>query len=128
MTTITGSWFGEATAGGATAEIPIDVSWSTGDPLVLSCVFDGVAWDIGRGLIASAYEDAPLLSGQGDVKAYVQNSSLHIVLHTDEGMAQVWMPSWRMWGFVRKTYGIVAEGAESLDLDGTIKKILEWSS
>ena len=128
MTTITGSWLAEATVDGATAQISIDVSWSTGDPLILSCVFGGTAWDIGRDLIASAHEDAPLLSGQGDVKAYVQNSSLHIVLHTHEGMAQVWMPSWRMWDFVRKTYAIVAEGAESLDLDGTIKKSLEWSA
>ena len=128
MITIAGQWLGEATIDGVTAEIPIRVQWTSDDPLVLTCEFDGTQWDIGRDLIREAALKAPLMAGQGDVKAYIQNEALTLVLHTDEGMAEVWMPWWRMKNFLSKAYNIVPQGEEKLDVDSAIKKILEWSS
>lgn len=127
MITITSSWSGEATVDGVTAQIPILVTWSSDDPLVLECEFDGTKWDISRDLIREAALKAPLLAGQGDVKAYV-HAGLTLVLHTDEGMAEVWMPWWRMKNFLAKAYSVVPQGDERLDVDNTIKKILEWSA
>lgn len=128
MITITGQWLGEATVDGVTAEIPILVTWSSDDPLVLECEFDGTKWDISRDLIREAALKVPLLAGQGDVKAYIQNEALTLVLHTDEGMAEVWMPWWRMKAILAKAYSVVPQGDERLDVDNTIKKILEWSA
>jgi hypothetical protein len=124
MISITSQWLGEATVDGVHAEIPIKVTWSSDDPLVLACEFDGTKWDIGRDLIKEAALKAPLLAGQGDVKAYVQNESLTLVLHTSEGVAEIWMPWWRMKNFLSKAYSIVAEGAEKLNVDNAIERIL----
>jgi hypothetical protein len=125
MITITGSWLGEATVDGVTAQIPIKVTWSGDDPLVLACEFDGTPWEIGRDLIREAALKAPLLAGQGDVKAYIQNESLTLALHTDLGMAKVWMPWWRMKDFLSKAYNIIPQGEEKLGVDSAIEKILE---
>lgn len=124
MISITSSWLGEATVDGVTAEIPIRVQWASDDPLVLECYFDGTKWDIGRDLIREAALKTPLLAGQGDVKAYIQNEALTLVLHTDEGMAEVWMPWWRMKNFLAKAYNIVPQGEEKLDVDSAIERIL----
>jgi hypothetical protein len=92
---------------------------------VLECVFDGTRWDIGRDLIREAALKAPLLVGQGDVKAYIQHEALTLVLHTGEGHAEVWMPWWRMKNFLAKAYNIVPQGEEKLDVDKAIEKLLE---
>lgn len=125
MITITGQWLGEATVDGVSTQIPIKVAWSNDDPLFLACEFDGTPWEISRDLIKEAALKTPLLAGQGDVKAYVQGEALTLVLHTDEGMAEVWMPWWRMKNFLSKAYNIIPQGEEKLDVDDTIKKILE---
>lgn len=124
MTTITGSWLGEATVDGVTAQIPISVTWTDEDPLFLSCEFVGTPWEISRDLIKEAALKTPLLAGQGDVKAYVQGEALTLVLHTDEGTSEIWMPWWRMKNFLSKAYNIIPQGEEKLDVDGAIERIL----
>jgi hypothetical protein len=109
---------------GLAVDIQIEVAWSSGDPLVLECVFDGIKWDISRDLIREAALKAPLLAGQGDVKAYIQDEALTLVLHTNEGMAEVWMPWWRMKNFLAKAYNIIPQGEEKLDVDSAIERIL----
>lgn len=125
MITITGSWLGEATVNEVTATIPIRVTWSDEDPLILTCEFDGTRWEIGRDLVREALALPARTVGEGDVRISATMTSLFFALSTTEGEALVWMPKERMRGFLVKAYSIVAEGSEKLDVDSTITKILE---
>lgn len=125
MISIQTQWLGEATVDGVTVEISIKVTWSNDDPLILACEFDGTPWEVGRDLIREAALKTPLLAGQGDVKVYIQNGGLNLALHTDQGLAEIWMPWWRMKNFLAKAYNIIPQGEEKLDVDSAIEKILE---
>lgn len=125
MISIQSQWMGEAITSEERGQIPILVSWSSDDPLVLSCSFEGTLWDIGRDLIWQAYKDSPQPTGQGDVTATFKNSSLYLKLSTLEGSAEIWMPEWRMYDFLRKSYALVAKGSEAVDVDNAIEKLLK---
>jgi hypothetical protein len=124
MITIASQWVGEATVDEVTAQIPITVVWHDSDPLFLSCTFEGTKWEIGRDLIKAAYGNRSHPTGRGDVTATVENFSLNLTLNTPEGVAKIWMPSWRMWDVLHRTYTYTPEGSEELDVDGAIERIL----
>lgn len=124
MISITSQWLGEATVDEVHAEIPISVTWSSDDPLILQCIFDGTKWDIGRDLILEGLTSESW-TGEGDVRVIASRAVLGIKLNTDEGRAYVQMPKHHMQGFLGRVYDIVPLGAEVLDVDGAIGRILE---
>ena len=123
MISISSQWVGEATVDTVSVQIPISATWTSDDPLVLSCSLDGVKWVIGRDLIRQGLSSRSPLGG-GDIRVSCSTTSLFLELDGKGGDSLVWMPKERMQGFLNKTYSLAPEGEEQMDMDSVIERIL----
>ncbi len=114
--------------GDSSVPLPVTLRYGSRDPYAVHATFrtgrgDGVEWVFARELLASG---TTRHVGEGDVRVWPATHDdedvVYVALTSPDGEALLAAPAAEITGFVRRTYALVPDGAETrhLDIDSAI--------
>ena len=116
--------------GESTVPLAVVLRYTGADPYAVHAEFrtgleESVEWVFARELLAEGVQRS---AGEGDVRVWPSGAPGHEVVYVSlaspDGRALLQAPAPELVAFLRRTYDLVPEGMESVDLDATLHALL----